>query len=101
MNFDDIPQEVIIARGQYATVRGAHEDAKKQLSILCGEMSAISSQILRYMQPDNEATPEISGVMGLCSRGKQVLDKMEGCAHEISNLNDLRLEIKKAAWGKQ
>lgn len=100
MNLDDIPQETIIARGHYATIRGEHEDAKKRLSILCGEMSAISSQILRYMQPDNESTPEIAAVMGLCSRGKELLDKIEECAHEIDDLDTHRRHFKPLAWGK-
>lgn len=100
MNLDDIPAEVIYARGQYATIRGAHEDGKKKLSILCGEMSAISSQILRYMQPDNESTPEISAVMGLCERGRSVLEKIEDCAHEIDDLDSQRRALKPVAWGK-
>lgn len=100
MNLDDIPQEIIIARGQYATYRGAQEDAKKRLSILCGEVSAIASQVLRYMQPDGDGTPEIGAVMGLCSRGKQVLDRIEECAQEIDELDTIRRQLKPIAWGK-
>lgn len=100
MNLDDIPQETIIARGHYATIRGAHEDSKKRLSMLCGEMSAISSQILRYMQPDNDDTPEIGTVMSLCDRGREVMEKIEDCAHEIDSLDSQRRKIKPQAWGK-
>lgn len=100
MNLDDIPQETIIARGQYATYRGAHEDAKKRLSILCGEMSAIASQVLRYMQPDGDATPETGAVISLCNRGKQVLDRIEECATEIDELDSHRRQLKPIAWGK-
>lgn len=100
MILDNIPPEVITARGEYATIRGAHEDRKKQLSMMCGEMSAIASQILRYMQPANESTPEFSAVMGLCERGKHVLDKIEECAQEIDELDNHRRQLKPIAWGK-
>lgn len=95
-----IDTETIIARGQYATVRSAHEDEKKRLSILCGQLSSASSQVLRYMQPPEGDTPEIGAVLGLLSNGRETLDKIEACVTEIENLAMQRAALKQAAWGR-
>lgn len=95
-----IDQDVILARGQYATVRSAHEDAKKRLSVLCGQFASIAPQILRYMQPPEGDTPEMGAVLGLLSLGRETLDKIENCVADIETLDIQRAGLKQAAWGR-
>ena len=94
-----IPEEVRRARGDYSTVRAAHEDEKKSLQMLCGQLSSIASQILRRMQPDNDDVPD--SVEALIASGKQTLQMMEECTARIESLAKQRAELKGPAWGKK
>lgn len=91
---------LMLARGKFSTIRAAHEDEKKKLAMLCGQMGAIAPQILRYMQPDNDNTPEIGAVLGLLSLGRETLDRIEESVGEIEVLSIHRAQLKKDAWGK-
>lgn len=95
-----IDQDTIIARGQYATIRAAHEDEKKRLQMLCGQFLSIAPQILRYMQPQEGDTPEIGAVLGLLSLGRETLDKVEACVADIETLDMQRAALKQASWGR-
>lgn len=96
LNLDDIDASVLLYRGQYATVRGAHEDEKKRLSVLCGQLQSVSATILRRMQPDNDDVPE--SVAELIAGARKTLDEMEACAAEIESLAKQRAELKVLAW---
>jgi len=96
-----IDQETLIARGQYSTVRGAHEDEKKRLAILCGQFSAVSSQVLRCMQPDGDAQPDMAAVHELLETGRQALARIEQCVSAIEGLAAQRVSLKDAAWGRK
>lgn len=100
MNLDEIPAEVLLARGKYATVRGAQEDSKKELSILCGGVSSTASQILRAMQPDNNSQPDMAAVLTWIEHCTKLLSKVEDCAHDIDNYDSQRRALKPLAWGK-
>lgn len=101
MNLDDIKPEIIYARGQYATVRAEHEDAKKRLSVLCGQMGTVAPQILRHMQPDNDDLPAMAAVDDLIDAGREYIEKIEQCVSEIEELAQQRASLKQAAWGKK
>lgn len=101
LDLTTIPEDTIIARGQYATVRSAHEDAKKQLSILCGQFANIAPMVLRAMQPAEDDAPDMRTVNELLATGKTALAKMEKCADEIEQLSMQRAALKGAAWGKR
>jgi hypothetical protein len=96
-----IDQDTIIARGQYSTVRSAHEDEKKRLAILCGQFSSISSQVLRLMQPDSDATPDMETVRGLIASGRELLGKITESVGEIEGLAGQRAALKDTAWGRK
>lgn len=93
-----IPEEVRRARGDYATVRAAHEDEKKALSTLCGRLSSVAAQVLRTMQPDNDGVPD--SVESLIASGRDTLQMMEQCSARIESLAKQRQELKAAAWSK-
>jgi hypothetical protein len=98
LDLTTISNEVKIARGEYSTVRAAHEDAKKSLQMLCGQLATASTQILRRMQPDNDGVPD--SVESLISGARNTLALMEACASEIESLAKQRAELKKEAWSK-
>ena len=93
-----IPEEVRRARGDYSTVRAAHEDAKKSLQMLCGQLSSSASQILRRMQPDNDDVPD--SVESLIAGARNTVTMIEACTVEIESLARQRAELKDAAWGR-
>lgn len=96
---DTIPDEVLRARGCYSTVRSAHEDEKKELQKLCSQLQAVSAQILRKMQPDDDGIPDSVG--SLIDSARATLNLMERCAGRIESLAKQRAELKVAAWTKQ
>jgi hypothetical protein len=98
IDLESISPTVLLARGQYSTVRAEHEDQKKSLQILCGKLSSLSSQILRKMQPDNEGIPET--VADLLTMGRWTLDEIENTTQQIESLAKQRAELKKEAWRK-
>jgi hypothetical protein len=96
-----IDQETIIARGQYATVRSAHEDEKKHLSILCGQMASASSQVLRYMQPGEDDAPDLRAVNEMLAAARKTLNEIEQCVSNIEQLAMQRAALKQSAWGRK
>lgn len=91
---------MLLARGQYATVRSAHEDAKKELSVLCGKLSGSSAQILRKMQPDNDALPDHAEVVDLLTACRWTIDEIEKTTARIESLSAQKASIKPIAWPK-
>ena len=94
-----IDNDTLMARGAYATIRGAHEDEKKNLSILCGELSSTATKVLRHMQPDNDAVPESADA--LLAAGRAALDAMTLCCERIAGLAQQKRDIKQQAWGRK
>jgi hypothetical protein len=94
-----IDDDTLMARGAYATIRGAHEDAKKSLQMLCGELSSTATKVLRRMQPDNDAVPD--SVDELLAAGRASLDAIELCVHQIESLAQQRADIRQQAWGRK
>lgn len=98
MDFSTIPDSVLLARGKYSTVRAEHEDAKKQLQIHCGQLGSVAAQVLRAMQPDNDAEP--GSVAELLACGRNTLNAMETIALQVQALAAQRAELKPIAWPK-
>jgi hypothetical protein len=96
LDLDTIDASVLLFRGQYATVRGAHEDEKKRLSILCGRLQSDATMVLRRMQPDNDDVPE--SVDELIASARKTLDDMQSCVTQIESLAKQRAELKPLAW---
>lgn len=86
-------------RGAYATVRAAHEDEKKSLSMLCGELAATATKVLRRMQPDNDDVP--ASIEDLLVSARNTLFMMETCAANIESLAEQRAKLKPLAWPKR
>jgi hypothetical protein len=97
MDISSIPQDLLIARGAYSSVRAAHEDELKRLQILTGQLSAFGSQVLRWMQPADGQPEDISGLL---KDARLVIDHIEQCSATIRELAEQRAELKKTAWPK-
>lgn len=97
IDLSTIPAATLENRGSYATVNGAHKDALREISILCGEFSSLSTRILRAVQPDNDAVPE--GVDVLIASARATMSKIEECANRIASLAVQKAQLKPLAWG--
>lgn len=85
-------------RGAYSTVRAAHEDSKKSLQMLCGQLAATATQVLRRMQPDNDDVP--TSVDELLRAARNTITLMEACVADIESLAAQRAALKPLAWPK-
>jgi len=99
IDLSTLSQEMLIARGSYATVRSAHEDSKKQLQIHCGQLGSVAAQVLRAMQPDNDGEP--ADIDGLLAAGHNALNLMEMISMQIQSLAAQRAELKPIAWPRK
>lgn len=98
VDLNQLPIELMLLRGQFATIRSMHEDGKKELQQLCGKLGSISAQILRAMQPENDGAP--SDVCSLLDNARTTLDNIEIASMLIASLAKQRAELKPKAWGK-
>lgn len=98
MDINEIPTALLLARGKYATIRSQHEDAKQRMSILCGGIGATSAQILRAVQPDNNAPLDAAHIAQLIAACRKALEDAEQCADEIAKLAAQRAELRPMAW---
>lgn len=96
-----IDTDTLIARGQYSTVRGAHEDEKQRLAVLCGQLSTVTSQVLRAMQPEREGAPDMGAVNELLATAREAVQRIEQCVSDIEGLALQRAALKGAAWGRK
>lgn len=99
IDLSTLPPEVLNARGAYSTVRAAHEDALKELQVLCGGLSSLSAQILRAAQKDADApsTP----LESLISNAEGHVKEIKTCAQEIESLAKQKAELKPLAWNRK
>lgn len=91
-----IPESLRLARGDYSSVRAAHEDAMKELARLCGELQSIAGQMLRRMQPTDD-DPEL--IEPALVAAHTLLSEIETQYARAMSLGKQRAELKKIAWG--
>jgi hypothetical protein len=97
MDISQVSDEVLMARGRYATVRSAHEDEKMRLSGYTGQLTAYSSQILKELQKDAPDHAEVGLLLYTC---RNCLDSIEQTSGRIADLAAQRAELKLIAWPK-
>jgi hypothetical protein len=100
IDFSTLSQVMILARGEYATVRGEHEDRKRDLQVLCGKLSATSAQILRKMQPDNDAIPDATAISDLLAVCRWTVNEIERTVALVESLSQQRATLRPIAWPK-
>jgi hypothetical protein len=98
LDLTKIDADTLLARGEYSTIRAAHEDEKKALQLLCGALASTATKILRRMQPDNDAVPE--SVDELLAAARAGLDLIDATVTRIASLAQQRAEVKPRAWGR-
>ena len=87
---------LMLARGQYATVRAAHEDALKEMQILCGLHASYGSRMLKTSQPSMGS--EITGFDVLHQSAIETLEKIKECEARVESLHAQREELRSIAW---
>ncbi|MBV8060809.1 MAG: hypothetical protein JO253_04705 [Alphaproteobacteria bacterium] len=100
MDLTTIPDEVLLARGKYSTVRAEHEDAKKSLQILCGKLTSAGTQLLRMAQPDGDGPMDTKNVSMALQTARNTIGEIESCIAYIDSLAIQRAELKPIAWRK-
>lgn len=98
IDFDTIDPADVIAKGRYSIVRLVHEESKKRLALLCGQLASITSQILHFSQPDKDAVPDSEVIANLIAQSRDLLEKIEAKAVEIEGLAQQRAALKVLAW---
>lgn len=88
-----VDQNVIIARGQYATVRSAREDALKLLSRQCTDLQSLPSMVLRAVQEGQEVGALLAAIDDLSVRLKEQ-------TQAVLDLHEQKEALKSDAWGK-
>lgn len=96
LDLSAIDQATLLARGQYSTVRAAHEDGKSVLQVACGSGMSSFQQILKLGQSNNpdevdEAMKKLDELLALMDTTKSHLGKM-------SQLAKQRQVLKVEAW---
>lgn len=91
IDFKDIPEELIRARGQYATVRSALDDEMRNMQTLCAVISSRSASVLRDLQEGHD-------VKHVLDEMRDKINQMETSAKSIKALQAQRAELKSAAW---
>lgn len=91
-----LPDDLMIARGQYSTVRGMHEDELHRMQILCGQHASYGTQFLRRVQPSKGQLHE--SITPLIGDARDVLRQIEECAMRIEALAQQRAELRGKAW---
>lgn len=95
---DNISDEVIHARGVYATIRSAHEDQKSAIQMKCGNFTSLTSQVLKYSTSNDPS--EHCAAVALLKDARKNLDELESMLAEIESLAKQRGEWKSKAWSK-
>lgn len=88
-----VDQNVIIARGRYATVRSAREDALKLLSRQCTDLQSLPSMVLRAVQEGQEVGALLAAIDDLSVRLKEQ-------TQAVLDLHAQKEALKSDAWGK-
>lgn len=98
MDIDQLPQSLLLARGRFSTVRAMHEDELKRLQMLCGQLSAVPSQVLRLLQQSDESN--VADVSAILQDGRMLIDQLQECAKRVSQLAAQKAELRPTAWPK-
>lgn len=93
IDLSSIDQKLLLARGQYATVRAAREDALKVLQQLCSQLQALPHGILKTVQDGETVDAQLSAIDALSEKLKE----------QVATVLDLTAQkdaLKPEAWGK-
>jgi hypothetical protein len=90
--------DLMVARGKYSTIRAEHEDAKKELQLLCSALMALPQQILKNGQDDEM---KVDSAFELVKAAGEILKQLDRHLLVVKQLEQQRAELKLAAWPKK
>lgn len=91
--------EDLLAKGRYAVIRAAHEDAKRRLVMLLGEAMQQLALVAKLAQESDEAALQQAGKIVARLSGERMVDAL-GLVQDILVLAERRAELKAIAWPK-
>ena len=98
IDLTNIPDDVLVARGQYSTVNSAHKDTMRKMAELSSDMMTLTGQMLRKVQ-DTNYTPD-STLPQTIIDARYTLTEMENTVIEIESLTKQKLALREKAWPK-
>lgn len=96
-----IPEELILARGRYATVRAAHEDEKARMAKLGGNLNSLVSMLVKMVQPDEGNEFGLQQLDNIIDAMRENVTLMAECGGKIHSLGAQRNQLKEEAWPKR
>jgi hypothetical protein len=96
LSFDDISEATLIARGQYSTLRQAHEKQKEAARKQLTDLQSYLNVTLRLMTANDASTQSIVAMIALL---KESLGGIELTAADLVSLAEQRQALKPLAWG--
>lgn len=96
-----ISPELIVARGQYATVRAAHEDMKKAIVTRCGVIMTMTQRITQLSQPDNDKSIDAQALDGCMFALDDAIKALDLQCDQLCELEAQRKTLKELAWPKE
>lgn len=89
IDFNEIPQEQVIARGQYSMVRAKREDQIKKLRELCEEQKSAIAAILRDVQEGAESGRHFSFVHKELGMMAETVTEIEDLTEQLALIRPL------------
>jgi uncharacterized coiled-coil DUF342 family protein len=88
--------DALLARGMYSTVRQDHENLKKQLSGLCGELMRLAPKINKCGQGNEES--DLAEAFSKVEEVRDLADSVESKIEDMRVLLIQRADLKQKAW---
>lgn len=95
-----IDPALLVARGQYATVRAAHEDIKKSIVARCGAILSMTQRISQLVQPDTDKQIDMQMLDAYLFNLAEAVKSLEHQCDGIGELEAQRKTLKELAWPK-
>lgn len=93
IDLSSIDQKLLLARGQYATVRAAREDSLKVLQQLCSQLQVLPHGILKTVQDGETVDSHLSAI-------DMLSEKLKAQVATVLDLTAQKDALKPEAWGK-
>ena len=89
IDFNEIPQEQVIARGQYSMVRAQREKALKALRDMCESQNSAAASVLRDIQGASDTERHLSFMHDNLGRMAETVTEIEDLTEQLALIRPL------------
>lgn len=89
INFNEVPQEQVIARGQYSMVRAKREQALKTLRDICESQNSAAASVLRGIQGASDTERHIAFIHDSLGRMAETVTEIEELTEQLALIRPL------------